>query len=164
MFSRHVSSFFGSASRTKSLVTAGSLALSFAGISVGFCSAQEDDSSDGYKEEFRTSYVSCCRFALSQSLWYTRRLPTLSVKLPVKTIRNVLQDDVASIVAERRQVEKVIQSDPEKFKKELAVTLLRRKVAKVLMHRMGYSQEELDIIGDDVDLMQGTGWYRCPRV
>lgn len=83
---------------------------------------------------------------------------TLSVKLPVKNIRNILQDDVASIVAERRQVEKIIQADPEKFKKEIAVTLLRRKVAKVLMHRLGYSQEELDIIGDDVDLMQGTGW------
>jgi len=122
MFSRLASSFLGSSSRTKSLVTAGALALSFAGIRVSFCSAQEDGSSDGYKEEFRTSY-----------------------------------DDVASIVAERRQVEKIIQADPEKFKKEIAVTLLRRKVAKVLMHRLGYSQEELDIIGDDVDLMQGTG-------
>ena len=71
---------------------------------------------------------------------------------------------MASIVAERRRVEKVIQSDPEKFKKELAVTLLRRKVAKVLMQRMGYSQEELEIIGDDVDLMQGTGWYPSPRL
>ena len=62
MFSRISSAFVGSACRTKGLVTAGSLALSFAGIGVGYCSAREDGSSDGssdgYKEEFRTSYVS----------------------------------------------------------------------------------------------------------
>eukprot|EP00941_MAST-03F_sp_MAST-3F-sp1_P000661 g661.t1 len=37
------------------------------------------------------------------------------------------------------------------------VQSLRRLVARALMHRLGYSDEELDAIGEDVDKMQGTG-------
>ena len=143
MFRRLTSVFVGSLSRNKTLATGGALALSVAGFGVGFCSAREE----GFKEEFRTSYVSlfCCTC-----------MP--HTVLSVYKQRNIFQNDVASVVAERRQNEKIMKSDPEKFKAQIAVTLLRRKVAKVLMHRLGYSQEELDVIGDDVDLMMGTGW------
>ena len=83
----------------------------------------------------------------------------------VLEVISVLQDDVASVVAERLRDEKILKADPHKFKAEIAKTVLRRKVASVLMNRLGYSQEELDCIGDDVDLMQGTGMcILCARV
>ena len=58
-------------------------------------------------------------------------------------------DQVAAVVQRREQ---------EQDSKQLAVLdHLRRTVARVLMERLGYSKEELAIIGDDVDKMQGTG-------
>ena len=53
-------------------------------------------------------------------------------------------DQVAAVVQRREQEQDVLDH-------------LRRTVARVLMERLGYSKEELAIIGDDVDKMQGTG-------
>lgn len=62
-------------------------------------------------------------------------------------------DEVAEVVdaREKEELENTTSNDL------VIINRLRRAVAKVLMERLGYSMEELEIIGNNVDRMQGTG-------
>ena len=62
-------------------------------------------------------------------------------------------DEVAEVVdaREKEELENTTSGDL------IIINRLRRAVAKVLMERLGYSMEELEIIGNNVDRMQGTG-------
>ena len=62
-------------------------------------------------------------------------------------------DEVADVVAHREREELKTTSNDDL----IVVNRLRRAVAKVLMERLGYSSEDLEAIGENVDRMQGTG-------
>ena len=69
-------------------------------------------------------------------------------------------DEVAEVVGlrEKEEATKSMDTNSSAVNDELEVVQrLRRAVAKVLMERLGYTPEDLVIIGDDVDRMQGTG-------
>ena len=71
-------------------------------------------------------------------------------------------DEVATVVGQRESTESVSKSasatEGRSQENEDEITArLRRSVARVLMERLGYSPEELRVIGNDVDRMQGTG-------
>jgi ubiquinone/menaquinone biosynthesis C-methylase UbiE len=58
-------------------------------------------------------------------------------------------NDVADAVGQRSAT-----AEDEEMR---VVARLRRSVARALMQRLGYSEDELNMIGEDVDKMQGTG-------
>ena len=62
-------------------------------------------------------------------------------------------DAVARAVEQREQADAAGENCAETRTR----ARLRVAVAKVLMERLGYSKEDLDVIGDDADRMQGTG-------
>ena len=69
---------------------------------------------------------------------------------------------VANIVKKREEVDTRISESQSHGNSESGADAhqlrrLRISVARVLMERLGYSKEDLDVIGDDSDRMQGTG-------